>query len=230
MAAEITTKARLDKIRNDYETNMALLQKHRYEAEQREKDRVDKIKEFRIQQMISMEKQKHAESDNKLPTSSKSKESSSETERNSDSNSEEEEITPITPLTKIVKKTVLSSSIKASDENEKTEKKDNGKHKKRKMDSTISLTPKIAKLDPNKSHADILSEVLILLDSIEKRLNDPISTDEVSEANNATSSAVNTVPSIPSQRNTLTALKLSWIPQLFTKLNAIHAEVVSNNK
>ena len=44
MAAEITTKARLDKIRNDYETNMALLQKHRYEAEQQEKDRADKIK------------------------------------------------------------------------------------------------------------------------------------------------------------------------------------------
>ena len=47
MAAEMT-RSRLDKIRKDYETSLVLLQKHRCEAERQEKDRLDKIKEYRI--------------------------------------------------------------------------------------------------------------------------------------------------------------------------------------
>ena len=52
------TQSRLDKIRKDYETSVVLLKK----------DRLDKIKEYRIQQMISTEKQKDAEPDGELST------------------------------------------------------------------------------------------------------------------------------------------------------------------
>ena len=302
MACEMTGTS-FDKIRKDYETSLVLLQKHRYEAEKQEKVRLDKIKEYRIQQMIIMEKQKDADPGNELPTTSKPKESSTETEESDDPSSEEDEPMPITPITKTVKKTVLSPSARASDENNKTEKKDNGKQKKRKMDQNIPLTPKIAnpvskvaygdisdgpsseedepmsttpitkmvkktvlspsagasdennktekkdngkqkkrKMDQNipltpkianpvskVAHGDIISVILKRLDSIEKRLNDPVIIDEPAEANNSTSSSVNTVPSIPLQRTTFGALKLSWIPQLFTKLNAIHADIVSNH-
>ena len=72
MSAEMT-QSRLDKIRKDYETSVVLLKKHRYEAERQEKDRLNKIKEYRIQQMISTEKQKDAEPGGELPTSSKTK-------------------------------------------------------------------------------------------------------------------------------------------------------------
>ena len=57
MAAEMTN-SRLDKIRNDYETSLVRLQKHRHEAELREKERLDKIKEYRVKQMIIAEKVK----------------------------------------------------------------------------------------------------------------------------------------------------------------------------
>ena len=215
MAAEMT-RSRLDKIRKDYETSLVLLQKHRCEAERQEKDSLDKIKEYRIQQMISIEKQKDAEPDSELPTSSKTKESSTESEESDGSSSEEDETMSTTPITKMVKKTVLSPST-------------SGNQKKRKMDQNIPLTPKIANPVPKVAHGDIIFAILKRLDSIEKRLNDPVTIDEPAEANNATSSAVNTVPSTPSQRTTFAALKLSWIPQLFTKLNAIHAYIVSSH-
>ena len=62
MSAKMT-QSRLDKIRKDYETSVILLKK----------DRLGKIKEYRNQQMISTEKQKDAEPDGELSTSSKTK-------------------------------------------------------------------------------------------------------------------------------------------------------------
>ena len=228
MACEMTDTS-FDKIRKDYETSLVLLQKHRYEAEKQEKVRLDKIKEYRIQQMIIMEQQKDADPGNELPTTSKLKESSTETEESDVPSSEEDEPMSITPITRMVKKTVLSSSARATGENNKTEKKDAGKQKKRKMNQNMPLTPKVANPVSKVAHGDIISVILKRLDSIEKRLNDPVIIDEQAEANNATSSSVNTVPSTPSQRTTFAALKLSWIPQLFTKLNAIHADIVSSH-
>ena len=96
MAAEMTEQSRMDKIRNDYENTLMLLQKCRHEAETHEKDRLDKLKEYRIKQMIISEKKNDLNPDDQMPTSSKNNmnktnESSSENEETSSSSSEEDE-------------------------------------------------------------------------------------------------------------------------------------------
>ena len=52
----MTEQSRMDEIRNDYENTLMLLQKRRHEAETHEKDSLDKLKEYRIKQMIISEK------------------------------------------------------------------------------------------------------------------------------------------------------------------------------
>ena len=95
------------------------------------------------------------------------------------------------------------------------------------MDRDIPPKPKIVKPHHKTTHQEIIHQILKRLDNIEKRLN-YATNDETTEApNNVTSGSLNTVPEIPPQRTTFAALKCSWIPQIFTKLNAMHADIQS---
>ena len=105
-------KTKMERIRDDYQVSLIRLQERRHESETREKQRIDEIKQYRIQKMIDHEKTENTNRaiidagkvpDDQTPTTSKQNdEETNESTENQNSSSSEDDETISAPNTKII--------------------------------------------------------------------------------------------------------------------------------